>query len=1032
MQITVTPPLTTSLKPNRTLISADQGVSFANVTSNGTGSNVYTYTVSPNSGFTQNGNNFTFTSPGNYTVTLNVTDLSGETASANAIITVTPELTIKVSPNRTFISADQNITFTNSTSGGTGDNVYNFSVSPNSGFSVKGNVINFNTAGNYSVTVYVTDLSGEKANATFNVTVTPALTINLTANRTLISLEQSVTFTNTTTGGTGDNKFNYTVNGVPQGASFSFGSVGLQNVTIYVTDLSGESAHASVIINVTPALNVSLKANRTFISADQCVSFTTNTTGGTGSNQYSYSVVPKTEGLYYNVDTNQVCFNIAGNYTVSVNVTDLSGEKANASVNVTVTPPLVIRVSPNRTLVSADQNVTFENFTTGGTGNNTFTYKVVPNNGFTQNGNTIDFNTAGNYSVTVYVTDLSGEKANATFNVTVTPALTINLTANRTFISQGQLVSFQNTTSGGTGDNQYNYTLVCDSWIQHGNVINFTDQGICTVNLHVTDLSGETANALVAINVTPPLTLNLTANKTFISADQNVSFTNFTTGGTGNTTFTYNVQCESNSETPYVINGNVITFTAPAICRVQLNVTDFSGETANASVFITVTPVLNTTIFVNRTLISAEQSVSVSNLTTGGTGNNTYTYTVSPDSGFVQNGNVFTFNEPGNYVVSVNVTDLSGEVATADSATIVVTPLLTTLLIASNTTPSIGQWVNLTNITAGGTGSNVYSYAVSPNNGFTFNGNKVAFFALANYSVTLFVTDLSGEHANSTVYINLTNSSTGGHNPPPPHIRLIVNRSYISADQGVKFTNVTTPSTNDIFSYTVAPNNGFVEHGNVFNFTSAGNYIVTEHVTHFGANSLIQTANSVGVAIIVTPALVEHLNATFKYISQGQTVTVFNVTTGGTGSNVFSKYTVVALNASPANSFKIKGNKFTFTLPGHFKVTQHVFDLTGEKSNSSIIFSVTKPLSVTTAANRTSVKVGQKVSFTENFFGGTPGSGVPKVLYSGTLVIIPGSGYTINGKVVTFTAPGVYDVHVHATDYSGETANSNVVTITVH
>lgn len=314
-------------------------------------------------------------------------------------------------------------------------------------------------------------------------------------------------------------------------------------------------------------------------------------TGGTGDNQISHSVTPQTEGQpFYNVDTNQVCFNTAGNYTVTANVTDLSGEFANDSVNITVTPPLEINLNASTTFISADQSISFVNVTTGGTGNNTYSFSVSPDSGFVQNGNVLTFNTAGNYIVRVNVTDLSGEMANASVNVTVTPPLNISLTPNRTFISADQCVSFNSNTAGGTG-------------------------------------------------------------------------------------------------------------------------------------------------------------------------NNNFTFSVSPDVGVQEGEGTLCFSVAGNYTVFNNVTDLSGEFASAN-AVITVTPALTTLLIANQTSVVIGQWVGLSNITNGGTGSNVYSYSVNPNSAFTFNGNKVSFSALGNYSVTLFVTDLSGEHANSTVFLNVTNSVT--------------------------------------------------------------------------------------------------------------------------------------------------------------------------------------------------------------------------------------------------------------------------------
>ena len=67
---------------------------------------------------------------------------------------------------------------------------------------------------------------------------------------------------------------------------------------------------------------------------------------------------------------------------------------------------------------------------------------------------------AGNYLVTLTVTDYSSEVATATNVIQVTPALTTQLTANRTYISAGQSVHLTNVTQSGTNGNTYVYSSV--------------------------------------------------------------------------------------------------------------------------------------------------------------------------------------------------------------------------------------------------------------------------------------------------------------------------------------------------------------------------------------------------------------------------------------------------------------------------------------------------------------------------------------------------------------------------------------------
>ena len=108
-----------------------------------------------------------------------------------------------------------------------------------------------------------------------------------------------------------------------------------------------------------------------------------------------------------------ISFSSAGVYNVSLGVTDKTGEVANSTnITVTVTPPLVItNLKANRTYISAGQNVTFTNKTTGGTGSNKYYYTTNPEGcGYTTGRNNFTFPSAGSCNVILHVTDLSGEK----------------------------------------------------------------------------------------------------------------------------------------------------------------------------------------------------------------------------------------------------------------------------------------------------------------------------------------------------------------------------------------------------------------------------------------------------------------------------------------------------------------------------------------------------------------------------------------------------------------------------------------------
>ena len=131
----------------------------------------------------------------------------------------------------------------------------------------------------------------------------------------------------------------------------------------------------------------------------------------------------------------------------------------------------------------------------------------------------------------------------------------------------------------------------------------------------------------------------------------------------------------------------------------------------------------------------------------------TYSYTENNTAGVTQLGNTLTFNTAGKYAVTLTVTDASGETAASTSLITVTPPLAVTSFTASINPISVGQTVLFTNATSGGTGSNVYVYAENNTVGVTQQGNKFTFADAGKYSITLMVSDASGETATSKALV---------------------------------------------------------------------------------------------------------------------------------------------------------------------------------------------------------------------------------------------------------------------------------------
>src|SRR5215213_1837771 len=188
---TTTEPLTAEIISNYTA-EDDHGApatfSFAADASDGTGP----YTVNWNFGDDSEESDeqsvvHTFTEAGNYTVTLTVTDSEDQTATDTLEITVeesseepatdeeppaTESLAAEITSNATSGNAPATFSFAADASGGTGPYTVNWNFGDDSEESDEQSVVHtFTEAGNYTVTLTVTDSTGETASDTLEITV---------------------------------------------------------------------------------------------------------------------------------------------------------------------------------------------------------------------------------------------------------------------------------------------------------------------------------------------------------------------------------------------------------------------------------------------------------------------------------------------------------------------------------------------------------------------------------------------------------------------------------------------------------------------------------------------------------------------------------------------------------------------------------------------------------------------------------------------------------------------------------------------
>jgi PKD repeat protein len=666
------------------------------------------------------------------TVTLTVTDLSGNVSTCTATVTIqetTPptalcqNITVQLNAGGTATITAAQI------DNGSTDNcgIQSIAVSPST----------FDCAdiGANTVTLTVTDISGNVSTCTATVTVQETLAPTAICQNITVQLNAGGTATITAAqidNGSSDNCGIQNISVAPN--TFDCTDIGPNVVTLTVTDLSGNVSTCTATVTVqetTPPTAI-------------CQNITTQL-DGTGNATITAAQIDNGSSDNCGIQSVTVspsafdCSDIGAN-VVTLTVTDLSGNVATCTATVTVqetVPPTAVC-----------QNITVQ---LNGTGNATITAAQIDNGSsdncaiqnITVSPSAFDCSDIGANNVTLTVTDASGNASTCTATVTVqetTPPTAIcqNITVQLNAGGSATITAAQ--IDNGSSDN-----CGIQSISVAPNTFDCTDIGPNVVTLTVTDLSGNvsTCTATVTVQETTPPT----------AVCQNITIQ---LDGTGNATITA-AQIDNGSSDNCGIQS--ITVSPSAFdCSdiganvVTLTVTDQSGNVSTCTATVTVQEaVLPTAICQNITVqlnAAGSATITAAQIDNGSSDNcGIQSITVSPS--------VFDCSDIGPNLVTLTVTDLSGNTATC-TATVTVQDNIAPTAICQNIIVQLNSAGNAT-ITAAqinnGSSDNcgIQSIAVAP--------DAFSCADLGANTVTLTVTDINGNiatcSANVTVEDNI-------------------------------------------------------------------------------------------------------------------------------------------------------------------------------------------------------------------------------------------------------------------------------------
>jgi len=903
----------------------------------------------------------------------------------------------------------------------------------------------YDAPGEYTVTLTVTDTAGQTDTDTATLTVEDrtAPSATLTANRTTAGIDDPVGFDAADSSDNhaiaeyrwdfdGDGTVDRTTTAAT--VDYAYGTAGTYDATVTVVDESGNTDTASVSVTVEDqtAPTADVVANATSVETGEVVAFDgSGSTDNVGVTSYEWAFGDGTTATGEQVTHS---FSAEGSYTVTLTVTDGAGNSDTASVTVDVSAdsPPTADVSASATAVAIDESVGFD--ASGSSDDDAISsYEWHFGDGTTGTGETVThaYESPGEYTVTLRVTDTAGQTDTATTTITIEDrtAPSAALTANRTTVGIDGSVGFDASDStDNVGIVEYRWDFDGDGVVDRTTTDDTTARGFGTPGTYATtvtvvDEAGNTDSASVSVTVedqTAP-TAEATVNTTSVEIGETVAF-----DGSGSTDNRGIASYEWAFGEGSAATGEQVTHTYASVgtYTVTLTVTDDAGnaDTATVTVDVSADSPPSAALSASPTTVALEESVTFdASDSSDDDGIVEYRWDVDGDGSIDATTTTATtshaFDATGIYDATVTVVDEAGN---ADSASVSVT-------VEDQTAPSADVVANATSVETGeavafdGSGSTdnvgVASYEWAFGDGTTETGEESShsFSAEGTYEVTLTVTDAAGNTDTATVTVDVTADSA-------PTADLSANATSVSLDEPIEFDASASSDDDGIASYDWTFGDGATATGQTVShaYDAPGDYTVTLTVTDTAGQTDTATTR-ISVEDQTAPSAALTANTTIAGL--GDTV-AFDASESTDDVGIAEYRWDFDGDGTVDRTTTAATADYAYAATGTYDATVTVVDEAGNSDAASVSVTVedrTAPSAAATA-NATTVEIGEALAFD----GSDSTDNVAIASYEWTF----GDGSTATGQQAAhaYASEGTYTVTLTVTDQAG---NSDTATLTV-
>lgn len=362
--------------------------------------------------------------------------------------------------------------------------------------------------------------------------------------------------------------------------------------------------------------------------------------------------------ITYKLDSNGKI--AVGKYSITATVADSSGNSAIVTKTIHVVDVVAPKVSGKALTTGNSTMLTDADLLKQLTYSDNYYNKANLNVEFEYDDYKANYKKLGNYTITAYVTDPSGNIGQTTFVVTVkdttNPVIKAanKTTGNSACLSQDELKALFTATDDVTASPTI--TIVTDNY-----TANYKKPGNYTVTAKATDAAGNTAQATATITVTDTTAPTISA----INATKNQSYTTKLTEAQLKALFKVSDDVSAADKITLEITSDTYTasYNKPGTYTVIVKATDEAGNNASASVTIKViddikpvivlTKQIKTTTQLPLTLEKILEYVKATDAIDGA-----ITPTIKDVNGYLSK-----TNKPGTYTFEITATDKAGNVA---------------------------------------------------------------------------------------------------------------------------------------------------------------------------------------------------------------------------------------------------------------------------------------------------------------------------------------------------------------------------------